>query len=115
MLAGAGNHEQRCPSEAASLLMLVADSQAFCISASIERRGRGRSKKSSDARLRASLATSCLAAMSRGVDVGKVDLAEVVVESEIFPTILHCLKDVDEQPGPALTVGFSFPLQIVAL
>ncbi|CAE7751402.1 Spag6 [Symbiodinium pilosum] len=26
----------------------------------------------------------------------KVDLAEVVVESEIFPTILHCLKDVDE-------------------
>merc|ERR1712199_130746 len=25
-----------------------------------------------------------------------VDLAEVVVEAEIFPRILHCLKDVDE-------------------
>ena len=25
-----------------------------------------------------------------------MDLAEVVVEAEIFPRILHCLKDVDE-------------------
>ena len=29
-------------------------------------------------------------------------MAEVVVEAEIFPHILHCLKDADEPPGHAL-------------
>lgn len=29
-------------------------------------------------------------------------MAEVVVEAEIFPHILHCLKDVDEPCGLAL-------------
>lgn len=32
----------------------------------------------------------------------QVDLAEVVVEAEVFPRLLHVLKDVDEPRG---TVG----------
>ena len=35
---------------------------------------------------------SCLAQIAKH----SVDLAEVVVEAEIFPRILHCLKDIDE-------------------
>ena len=35
---------------------------------------------------------SCLSQIAKH----SVDLAEVVVEAEIFPRILHCLKDVDE-------------------
>ncbi len=35
---------------------------------------------------------SCLGQIAKH----SVDLAEVVVEAEIFPRILHCLKDVDE-------------------
>ena len=29
----------------------------------------------------------------------QVDLAEVVVEAEVFPRIRHCLRDVDETLG----------------
>ena len=38
----------------------------------------------------------------------EVDLAEVVVEAEVFPRILHCLRDVDETLGKRLEVTACF-------
>ena len=38
----------------------------------------------------------------------EVDLAEVVVEAEVFPRILHCLRDVDETLGKCLEVTACF-------